>query len=278
MTQLFFGVGTGRVASMSFANALNCEQSCICLHEGKVRDFELSGEQVLPFLTLQNRLAYEYPEKARAFVDELRGNLGEIAASHGLTHLGDIAYYYAPFVGALHEYFQNAKFLFLYRDCLDFVRSCTAVDTIDDTPVGWPPETKPLSPVEQFIALGRLQPRESSEEAEAWAGWDYVTRNIWLWAETNRIILRELVGVSEELKIFVSFDDFKRDPLREYGRVRDFLEFDGVIPDDGVKRLTSRPINKRCVVRNLTFAGLTASQKDVWEKYAAPIRLALGYV
>ena len=49
---------------MHLANTLNAEPDCVCVHEGKFRLREESGDQKLPFLTLENRIAYEYPERA----------------------------------------------------------------------------------------------------------------------------------------------------------------------------------------------------------------------
>ena len=43
---------------------VNSETDTTCLHEGKFRQEETSGEQVLSFLTLENRLAYEIPDAA----------------------------------------------------------------------------------------------------------------------------------------------------------------------------------------------------------------------
>ena len=49
---------------MSLANLLNSEAAAVCLHEGKFRHGEAPGEQVLPYLTLQNGQAYAHPTKA----------------------------------------------------------------------------------------------------------------------------------------------------------------------------------------------------------------------
>ena len=62
----------------------------MCVHEGKFRLREESGDQKLPFLTLENRIAYEYPERAAEIIDEegiealtLRGIARDLGVSHG---------------------------------------------------------------------------------------------------------------------------------------------------------------------------------------------------
>lgn len=89
--RLFFGASTGRTATMAFANALNSEPDTTCLHEGKFRHEETSGEQVLSFLTLENRLAYETPNAAHEIVAAKRGNTLQIAEQRGDRFFGDVA-------------------------------------------------------------------------------------------------------------------------------------------------------------------------------------------
>lgn len=278
MTQIFFGIGSGRVGSMALANALNCEAECNCLHEGKFRDMETVGEQLLPFLTLQNRIAYEKPSEASMLVHQYRNQMREIAVNRELKYFGDIAYNNAPFVTALHKYYPDAKFIFQFRDCLSFVRSCTAVDTVDETPVGWPPDDKPLSKVERYIALGRIQPRATSEESALWDRWSFVKKNIWLWAETNRIILEALSEIPKSLVYNMRSEDFRVDPLGSYCNLRKFLGIANPLPS-GIRRcLADRPINKRAYYTLDTRLGqLTSEQRNAFERYSAPIRAKLGY-
>ncbi len=278
MAVIFFGLGTGRIASMALANYLNSEANCLCLHEGKIRRLEAVGEQVLPFLTLQNRLAYEDPAKAASFVKTLRGDMVGIAGSRGVEFIGDIAYNNAPFVSALHAYYPHARFFFVHRDCMAFVRSCTALEGDDATPVGWPPEGRGEPPVEQFIALGRLQPRAGSREAELWPEWDFICRNIWLWAETNRLILDQLAAAPAAPVFVMRFEAFTENPVLHYDQLRAFLGFTAGMPPETRALLAAPPINRRHGVNNrMTFADLSDAQKKIFLEYAQPVRLMLGY-
>jgi hypothetical protein len=278
LTQLFFGVGSGRVASMSLANALNTEPDCLCLHEGKVRDHEEYGEQFLPFLTLQNRRAYEYPEEAGDIFRQTRLRMADLADQKNLKFLGDVAYNYAPFVGAISATFPDSKLIFQFRDCLGFLSSCTATVGTDETPVGWPPPDKPLSKVESFISMGRWQPRQLSPERVDWESWSYVSKNIWLWAETNRVLLDSLASVPTTLIYYAKFEAFRTDPLGEYALIRRFLNLPGTISDEGSRRLTARPINyRKNANRQISYHQLTEAEKRVWATFAAPVRTRLGY-
>ena len=61
---LVFGTGSGRCGTMTLANILNAEPDVVCTHEGKFREREETGVQVIPFLTLQNLIAYHEPAQA----------------------------------------------------------------------------------------------------------------------------------------------------------------------------------------------------------------------
>lgn len=276
MEGIFFGVSTGRVASMTLANLINLEENVLCLHEGKVRDLEHSGEEVLAFLTLQNRLAYEYPDRTDDFICSYRNFFPEICHKRGLTHFGDIAYNYAPMIGALHRRYPFAKFIYQYRDCLSFVESCTNVAGLDTEPVGWPPDGKELSAVEKYIGLGRLQPVMGTKEAIAWESWSYISKNIWLWAETNRLIYDELCNIDESLYLRVNFHSFAGSSVAEYERIRKFLDFGKPLPVSAKSLLSSRPINARKEKIIIREKSLTLEESAVYYKYAMPIRYSLG--
>lgn len=94
-------------------------------------------------------------------------------------------------MGAIPEVFPQARLIVLIRDGRDFVRSAYTGDQEDPTPVGWPKD-RPLSKLEQYIALGRLRPAGSSAEDSPWHRLTPLEKNAWLWAETNRIIFDNL--------------------------------------------------------------------------------------
>lgn len=263
---------------MSLANALNAEIGCMCLHEGKIRKLEESGEQILPFLTLQNRRAYEYPQEALGLLKAARAAMIEIALARGLTHFGDIAYNYAPFSASIDALFPDAKIVYQCRDCLGFLISSTATTTEDSTPVGWPPTGKTLSKIERFIALGRLQPRAGSWAAEQWRGWSHIAKNIWLWSETNRLILDAIDTLGDERVYRMKFERFQFDPLAEYKAVRQFLNLPGTISPVAAYRLTNRPINyRKDANRQMTRTQLGPTEQAIWLEYAEPVRQRLGY-
>ena len=242
---IFFGAGAGRCGTMSLANLLNSEAAAVCLHEGKFRHGEAPGEQVLPYLTLQNGQAYAHPTKADDLFQRFRGSVKAVAASRSRPHFGDVAYNYAPFLGSISKVIPDARIFVVFRNGLDFVQSATTVRGPDETPVGWSPRAKPLTPVEQFVDLGRWRPRPESPWAEAWDGWDHFERNAWLWAETNRVMLDAIQKIGEARVCIIRFEEFFGSVETQYPRLRDFLGFTAPISDTTRALMAGRPINHR---------------------------------
>jgi hypothetical protein len=274
--RLFFGVGVGRCGTMAIANALAAEAGVVCTHEGKVRHGAVSGKRVLPFLTLENRIAYEWPERAVEIFGKLRGDMPAIAARAGAAHLGDIAYNYAPFVPAIGATFPEAKLIVIVRNCVDFVRSATQADGEDPTPVGWSKRDKVLSAVERYVELGRLAPRQGDPLAARWDCLDHLARNAWLWAETNRLIVEALANRPPGGTYLLRFEEFFRDARTNYRGLRDFLQLNGE-PSATVLATFDRPINRRAE-RILGPPETWAShQRAEFEEFAGEMMHRLGY-
>ena len=109
--QLFFGASTGRSGTMLLANLLNSEDGVVCVHEGKFRHGEKPGEQLLPFLTLENRQGYEYPERKSEIIAAKRSyeRVMVLVEKHGC--FGDIAYNNSVFIAELAEQFPGCQIL-----------------------------------------------------------------------------------------------------------------------------------------------------------------------
>jgi hypothetical protein len=269
---IFFGASTGRTATMTFSNALNSEVATTCLHEGKFRHEEISGQQLLPYLTLENRLAYETRSSAVEIISKKRSGLIELAKTRGDSWFGDIAYNNSLFVSALAAHYPEAKFVVFFRDCLDFIRSATSLEGKDDAPVGWPPANKPLSDVERFIALGRLQPHEGSNASEQWQVWSHLAKNIWLWSETNRLLLDQIDTLPTRRWHRVNFAQFKADPVKSYHEVRSFLGFANEIRKETLHVLMDRPINLRNGKPDpINLSDLDQTERRVYDQYALPV-------
>lgn len=244
--QLFFGVGVGRCGTMALANLLNSERDAICLHEGKMRHRERPGEKLLPFLTLQNGMAYAHPDKAPALFSKARSNVREIAKESGAKWFGDVAYNYAPFLKEIARTFPEARIFVVFRNGRDFVQSATTGSDVDETPVGWSPNGKPLSHVEQFIAMGRWRPRPAEPWAVEWDQiFDHFEKNAWLWAETNRSLLDALSSIDGRHVMVLRFEDVFSRLLPAYRQLRRFVGFSGSIGPETDALITAPPINRR---------------------------------
>ncbi len=275
-TQLFFGASTGRTATMHLANCLNAEPGCTCVHEGKFRHRETSGEQILPFLTLENRIAYETPDKAADIINDKRAVIDTLDMT-GLTHFGDVAYNNSPFLVPLSQRFPDARFVLIVRDGRTFVRSATVLEGEDETPVGWPPDEKETTRLEDYISLGRLQPRRDSPLRDEWEGWGAFEKNVWLWAETNALIIDAMQQIEEQRWLLVRFEDFQSDTLREYTNIRNFLGFEGDPPDETKAVLLSKVVNASRTYSIPAFADWSADQKAHFSRIAGPVMERLGY-
>ena len=273
--RLFVGVGSGRCGTMAIANALAAEPGVICTHEGKLRHGETPGAQLLRFMTLDNRLAYETPAAADEIFARVRGEFTRVAAESGAAWFGDIAYNYAPFLDALTRQLPQARLFVLVRNGVDFVRSAAQAVGEDPTPVGWAPRGKPLSPVERYVELGRLAPRAQDPLAARWESLDHVARNAWLWAETNRLIFDAVAHRAAGMTLVLRFEDFFRDPAAAYPALRSFVGLPEPAPAAALATFR-RPINSR-EARLGPYAEWTPSQRAAFDEFAGPMMLRLAY-
>jgi hypothetical protein len=106
------------------------------------------------------------------------------------------------------------------------VRSAYTREQPDPTPVGWPDADKPLSRQERYIGLGRLRPSGSDPVAADWDRLSPVGKNAWLWAETNRLILRGLEAWPRSQVLELFFEDLVANPIATYRRVCNFLDLE----------------------------------------------------
>ena len=275
---LFFGASAGRSGTMLLANLLNSEPSVTCVHEGKFRLGEESGEQILPFLTLENRRGYEYPETKSEIIASKRpvDVLTSLHETHGF--LGDIAYNNSVFVEELSTQFPDAKFLISIRDGRDFVRSATVLKGEDLTPVGWGPREKELTPLERYISLGRLQPREGDPLKAEWNDLDCFEQNCWLWNETNKVIFDALEKIPSTKYHVIRLEDFKSDGLQTYKKIREFLGVPGETSAATEKLLLSPQINVKSTKDLPHHSKWTDQMNAVFWKQCSPMMEKLNYV
>ena len=260
---------------MLLANAFNAEESSLVLHEGKVRKFENSHEQYLPFLTLQNRQAYENPSRSDELFSEFRNKKIIEQAKADYNFFGDIAYNYSPFVKSISKFFPEAKLVFLYRDCKEFVLSSASVRGDDRAPVGWPPLEKPLTRIEKFISLGRLQPKKDSEYFHIWDKWDHLEKNIWLWNETNSLILEQLKEIKNDV-FYLSYEEFIKDIPENYKKLREFIGYKGKI-NSKIQSLLEKKINRRNHSEREKVSSWSDRHESFMQKTCSRTRFVLGY-
>lgn len=187
MTNFAFAASTGRTATMFIAATLNSLNNVVGLHEGQT--LKEPHHSPLPLINYQNRKAWHDPAYATRIVNEKRSKVDLAKSADNCDLLFDAAYYNASILEALIDQYPTSQFIVLFRRCEAFVRSATIVEGEDLQPAGWPDNSKPLSDREKFISIGRLKPHIDSIEAEHWATWSGIQRNIWLWTFVNTRLL-----------------------------------------------------------------------------------------
>ncbi|NND68712.1 MAG: hypothetical protein HKN19_14080, partial [Halioglobus sp.] len=173
--------------------------------------------------------------------------------------------------------FPAAKFVLIVRDGRTFVRSATVLDGEDETPVGWPPEDKETTRLEDYISLGRLQPRRDSPLRAEWELWSAFEKNVWLWAETNTLILNALSQIEPERCLLLKFEDFRSDPPGEYTRIRRFLGFEDELSEATRKVLLSPTVNASKTYDIPAYDDWSPAQKAHFAQYAGPVMEQLDY-
>jgi hypothetical protein len=204
--------------------------------------------------------------------------MASIAKQHKVSILGDIAYNYAPFTSVIPEVFPDARLLVMFRDGRDFVRSVYTKEIPDPLPVGWLDPERPETPVERFIALGRLRPHQDDHLDLEWPHLTPLEQNAWLWSETNRLILEGIEAWPKERVLTLRFEDFFRDVIEAYKVVRRFLGLDGEI-SDLVKGLVDQPINRRPRSAYILPAPScwSAEKNTLFMRFAGDMMCRLGY-
>lgn len=182
--------GTGRTATTFIAAVLNELDGVVACHEGYIGS-DHDATAALPLVNLENNRAYQDPLFAERVIRDKRSpeQLRAVADRFAARTIVDVAYYNATIAAAILAAYPSTRLVAVIRDAEAFVRSSTQVDGEDEMPVGWPDPDKKLSAREKFIAFGRIRPRKCSDEHRYWEDWSAISRNIWLWRETNLCLL-----------------------------------------------------------------------------------------
>lgn len=193
---------TGRTATTSIAAVLNEMDGVTACHEGYIGS-DHDAEHLLPLINLENNFAYQKPEEAEVIVADKRSEraIAEALEKTGASVLVDVAYYNPTICAALLRLHPAMRMVGIIREPEGFVISATQVEGEDTLPVGWPDPAKPLTDREKFIGFGRIRPRRSSPEWAEWKDWSAIRRNIWLWRETNRLLVEAKVEFPDRVTL-----------------------------------------------------------------------------
>jgi hypothetical protein len=182
---------TGRTATTYISHVLSQVEHVAACHEGYL-DADRNAEPIIPLINIENQLCYKSSKTAQAVVEGKRNHsiISKALEAAGCDVLIDVAYYNPTIMGALLQQHPSLQVLGIIRRCEDFVRSAAFLSGEDTLAVGWPAPGKDLTEREKFISLGRMRPLAGSEAKILWGTWGSIERNIWLWLETNKLILK----------------------------------------------------------------------------------------
>ena len=210
---------TGRTATTYISYILNQLDGVAACHEGYLGS-DKAIEPILPLINIENHLCYKSSDMAKKVVLEKRNSqtISDALAATSCDVLIDTAYYNPTIMRALLEEHPTLCVLGIIRSCEDFVRSSVSLTGEDLLPVGWPAPDKELTGREKFISLGRIKPFRGSDAKVAWKSWGSIERNIWLWRETNTLILKCKLDYPSRVSV-LRFDQIKQDSERFWAEV-----------------------------------------------------------
>lgn len=266
---------TGRTATTFLAAALDTIHGVVACHEGYA-GADKADDPLLPLINLENNVAYQSPEQAVSIVEAKRNEqvIADAMSRAECRVLLDVAYYNPTIAAALLDLHRDCRMLGIIRDCESFVRSATQMEGEDLLPVGWPDREKPLTDREKFIGFGRIRPRRGSEDAARWKEWSAIARNIWLWRETNLLLL----GARDRFPDRVTLIDFallKADPDRFWGDVTGHFNLPH-LPEISPKLTTSFVNTKATGYQVGPASGWTDQERSFLEEAEAAVRKRWG--
>ena len=261
-----FIVSTGRAGSNMFARALARHAKLFAVHEPVPH---LNAEAYARWRGTHSREHILLRLKAK------RSNLIEQAGWNGLLYV-ESSHYCSHLIRELHELY-GARFIYLYRDGRDFVRSGLERDRwYGDAPLGrkqvreW---AKRWLRHRYLLDIGfscddhKLKPPRSLRSR--------MEKITWLWVEVNRTILESFEDLPATVTMAVRLEDFGRDVLR------DILAFLGVeaalaVVDDMLivgEKKPNRTKNRSIPV----FEKWSQQETEQFFDLAGPMLSRLGY-
>ena len=100
-------------------------------------------------------------------------------------------------------------------------------------------------------------------------------KNIWLWNETNTLILEQLKDIKNDI-FYLSYEDFVKDIPANYKKLRKFLGYEGRI-NHKIKSLLEQKINSRKYSQREKESSWSDRHEILMQKTCSKTRSVLGY-
>lgn len=91
--------------------------------------------------------------------------------------------------------------------------------------------------------MGRIRPRQNSEEKAQWKGWSAIRRNIWLWQQTNLRLCATKSAFPDRVSL-MRFETLQSNPARFWEHLALFLRLPRAavaLPEPSNKSLNKKP-------------------------------------
>lgn len=243
----FFSLSTGRTGTMTLAHALATAQNAVVHHEPHPN----LVEEILKAYWGQIDQAQTFWRARYAFLTQ--------AWSEGKVY-GEAGHLMTQFAGEVARQVPGSRFIVLTRDPRQFVRSGMRRDYYHNH--AWD--------------VGRLRPREGSQQFEEWVQLTQFEKVAWLWRATHESILETVEAIGQDRVVTVRFEDLIKGP-RTVRMLFDFLELEGY-DEAAVTEVLGRRMNEQTKGEFPRVEDWTPDQHDKVWKHCGDLAEGFGYV
>lgn len=246
-----FGLSTGRCGTTTLANLLNTHSYVRAYHEPPPG--VVDPVRVRPF--------YEFPQNVEDIVRQFTECRQTTISDHLMK---DLVYaevnglkFHLPVIQSLMP---NAKFFFVHRHPLDFIRSGMRR--------GWY-KSHPAD-------VMRLRPRESDEAFDSWDSWTRFEKIAWLWHATNAFFIENLDQLDQSRYEVFAFNQLMQPSTGDWKRLFRLMSLELPIESRIEEVLTVR-FNEQVGGEDFELDELDSQQIRQLENIAGHTMALLGY-
>lgn len=270
MLQTFFIIGCPRTATTAYAKILNIATNA------KV------------FIEQSPKLGYASRELYLGHVDDPKSFIyaakqEHIELIHGLgKHYGDKNKNYLPFLPYMLEVWPTSKYIFLYKDGRDVVRSIMNFRLNPDrgNVFGMREDlknSKIIYPMQDLWDYARIRPKEGECYYEEWQELSAFEKICWYWAKYNSLAIDTLSKLDKERYLAINVSQKSIDDVRNAFSFLELSDFN----KEKILNMLNAKINTSLKSSSFTpfpkWQNWTSEQKLIFDNHCSTIMAKLGY-